>query len=261
MVFLSRAIAVLILATASTNAAPTDAASTTGGARKHSSNYAGGVIYGEDIVEVNADITISTCTVGLPRRDFNQYTSDGWIGLGAYARRGLIQAGVTCHVDVSSPATYSVWTEWAPDPPVFYNSTDLQPGDVIHARVVAHSKTSGATYLENRRTGEKFETSYTNQTNELNLGDVEWVTESQLEIGMFGPEGSLGARYTPWRFQNATYKTGDQKIFSFDSSNPNAHLIDTILEDVQIATAYSNNSGSLEVAYTTPNNYTIPGLS
>jgi hypothetical protein len=37
--------------------------------------------------------------------------------------------------------------------------------------------------------------------------DVEWVVESQLQFTELGPEGQLGARYTPWIFENAEYLT------------------------------------------------------
>ena len=102
---------------------------------------------------------------------------------------------------------HAVWTEWAPAGPIFYNSTNFHIGDVIHARVVAHSENLGTTYLENPSTGEKLETSYSNQTHTLKLGDVDWVVESQLQLTELGPEGSLGARYTPWIFENAEYLT------------------------------------------------------
>lgn len=110
-------------------------------------------------------------------------------------------------MNITGPTQYSAWTEWAPEAPTFYESADFQAGDVVHARVVAYSNSSGTTYLENRRTGERFETSYQNQTNKLGLGDAEWITESQLSFGPLGPEGRLGAKYTPWRFENATYRT------------------------------------------------------
>ena len=77
----------------------------------------------------------------------------------------------------------------------------------MRARVVAHSENSGTTYLENLSTGEKLETSYSNQSYTLKLTDVEWVVESQLEFTELGPEGLLGARYTPWIFENAEYLT------------------------------------------------------
>lgn len=53
----------------------------------------GGVTYGDDIVEVSADIIIPTCTGGLPKREYSLYTSNGWVGLSAYSQTGLIQAG------------------------------------------------------------------------------------------------------------------------------------------------------------------------
>jgi hypothetical protein len=120
----------------------------------------------------------------------------------------LMPIGITCYAYLDgTPSSYAVWTEWAPAGPVFYNSTNFHVGDVIHARVVAHSENSGTTYLENLSTGEKLETSYSNQTHTLKLGDVEWVVESQLQLTELGPEGSLGARYTPWIFENAEYCT------------------------------------------------------
>jgi hypothetical protein len=78
---------------------------------------------------------------------------------------------------------------------------------VVRTRVVGHSPSSGTTYLENLRTHEQFETSYHNQTHELTFTDVEWVTESQLQLTVLGPEGQLGARYTPWVFNNAKFCT------------------------------------------------------
>jgi len=72
---------------------------------------------------------------------------------------------------------------------------------------VAHSSNSGNTYLENLSTGENLETSYSNQNHTLALTDVEWVVESQLQFTELGPEGQLGARYTPWIFENAEYLT------------------------------------------------------
>jgi hypothetical protein len=41
----------------------------------------------------------------------------------------------------------------------------------------------------------------------LSLTDVEWVVESQLQLTVLGPEGSLGARYTLWVFEDAVYRT------------------------------------------------------
>jgi hypothetical protein len=72
---------------------------------------------------------------------------------------------------------------------------------------VAHSESSGTTYLENLSTGEKLETSYSNQNFTLSLTDVEWVVESQLQLTVLGPLGLLGARYTPWVFEDAEYRT------------------------------------------------------
>jgi hypothetical protein len=115
--------------------------------------------------------------------------------------------GITCNAYLDGTSSYSVWTEWAPAPPVFYNSTDFHAGDVVHARVVAHSESSGTTYLENLSTSEKLETSYSNQNFTLSLTDVEWVVESQLQLTVLGPEGSLGARYTPWVFEDTVYRT------------------------------------------------------
>ena len=94
-----------------------------------------------------------------------------------------------------------------PAGPVFYKSKNLHAGDVVRARVVAHSSNSGNTYLENLSTGEKLETSYSNQNHTLALTDVEWVVESQLQFTELGPEGQLGARYTLWIFENAEYLT------------------------------------------------------
>jgi hypothetical protein len=47
------------------------------------------------ISEVSADITIPDCTAGLPKDEYSEYTSDGWVGLSAFnsVQSGLIQTG------------------------------------------------------------------------------------------------------------------------------------------------------------------------
>jgi len=71
----------------------------------------------------------------------------------------------------------------------------------------------------NRRTGQKLETSYTDQKHQLTLGDAEWVTESQLQLTILGPEGSLGAKYTPWQFKHAQYRTKGKHFFKVYRGN------------------------------------------
>lgn len=128
------------------------------------------------------------------------------------------------------------------------------------------------------------ETSYSNQNHTLALADVEWVVESQLQFTELGPEGQLGARYTPWIFENAEYITkgkqarvtiawkhhmtdhsceidsDHQKCHKFNLNTPDDHLIDTVLEGVKIAEGIFDKPGKLQVNHTTATNYTVPGL-
>lgn len=53
----------------------------------------GAVTYGTGIVEVSADIIIPACAPGLPFESSIPYTTDGWIGLSAWGKSGLIQTG------------------------------------------------------------------------------------------------------------------------------------------------------------------------
>jgi hypothetical protein len=43
-------------------------------------------------------------------------------------------------------------------------------------------------------------------------------------------------------------------------NTPDDHLIDTVLEGVEIAEGIFDKPGKLQVKYTTPANYTVPGL-
>ncbi|KAK5107883.1 hypothetical protein LTR62_000593 [Meristemomyces frigidus] len=223
-----------LMATAAVTAVSARAGKTING-----TTYAGALTYGHHIFEVSADITIPDCSDGLPANDFSTYTSDGWVGLDAYnLTGGLIQTGVT---------------------------TDFQVGDVIRARVVADSPTdatSGSTYLENLATCEKFEKHYTNQNYTLAGGNVQWVVESQLYLTVLGPEGQLGARYTPWVFENAKYKTKDGDVVTehiLEMDKPEDHLLDTILGNYTIAKGIFDQPGKVQVNYTTPDGYVLQG--
>ncbi|KEQ68102.1 concanavalin A-like lectin/glucanase, partial [Aureobasidium namibiae CBS 147.97] len=169
-------------------------------------HFQGGVRFGEDLREISADITVPTCSVGQPYSPYSTYESDGWVGMGGYSKvGGLIQTGVSCFAQKGTSTSYKIWTEYFPALQDFYNDTDIQAGDVISARVVAHNKTSGTTYLHNKRTGKRYSTTYINQTSELTFRDVEWITESRLYLNILGPQGHLDAKYTPWQFRDARY--------------------------------------------------------
>lgn len=117
----------------------------------------------------------------------------------------LTSVGVTCYAQ-NGTSSYRIWTEYFPALQDFYEDTDIQAGDIISARVVAHNKSSGTTYLHNKRTGKKHSTTYTNQTSaELTFRDAEWITESRLYLTKLGPEGHFDAKYTPWQFRDARY--------------------------------------------------------
>lgn len=53
----------------------------------------GAMTYGTNIVEVNADIIIPVVTPGVPYYQTVPYQSNGWIGLSAWGKKGLIQTG------------------------------------------------------------------------------------------------------------------------------------------------------------------------
>ncbi|KEQ75203.1 concanavalin A-like lectin/glucanase, partial [Aureobasidium namibiae CBS 147.97] len=219
----------------------------------------GAVHSGKHLREVSADIVLPKCSVGLPYSQYDTYESDGWVGIGGYSAGGLIQTGVSCYVQQGKDPYYKMWTEFYPALETFYEDENLRAGDVISARVVAHSESSGTTYLHNKRTGKKFSKTYTNETSELNFEDVEWVTESRLFTNQLGPQGSPDAKFTPWEFRNAAYahKGGKKQKFRLVTGS---HMLDTVLNNATIAKGILISPGHIQVNDTTPTNFTVPGF-
>jgi len=54
--------------------------------------------------------------------------------------------------------------------------------------------------------------------------------------------------------------TTDGKKQTFDLSGPNDHILDTVLGGYKIAEGIFDGRGHLQVNFTTPSNYTVPGL-
>jgi len=54
--------------------------------------------------------------------------------------------------------------------------------------------------------------------------------------------------------------TTDGKQHKFTLSTPDDHMLDTILGGYKIAESIYDNPGHLQVNFTTPSNYTVPGL-
>jgi hypothetical protein len=87
-----------------------------------------------------------------------------------------LPVGISCFIEPDFnpetgeylPATtsYQAWTEWAPGPPIYFNSSlsDFQPGDRIHGRVHAVGRDAGTTSLRNSRTGKEYTYKFINQT-------------------------------------------------------------------------------------------------
>lgn len=103
--------------------------------------------------------------------------------------------------------TWETWTEWFPATQQPYSDFEVQTGDVVSIRIKADSTTSGSTFMHNHRTGKSVHTSYANQTTPLCLDSAEWVIESELGFGPFGPDGERTAGYTPFKFEHASYTT------------------------------------------------------
>lgn len=79
----------------------------------------------------------------------------------------------------------------------------------MHARVIAHNATSGTTRLVNNRTGEVLSHDYVNVPWPLKFDNVQWITEAQNYNNPWNV-AVYDATYTPWRFENAKYRTKGQ---------------------------------------------------
>ena len=53
---------------------------------------------------------------------------------------------------------------------------------------------------------------------------------------------------------------GRHTSHKFELKSPDDHMVDTVLSGIEIAGGIYDEPGKLQVKYTTPANYTVPGL-
>jgi hypothetical protein len=174
------------------------------------------------------------------------------------------------------PTSYEVWTEWAPGPPIFFNDTDFQPGDVVHAKVTKLSASSGTTYIKNRRTGHTHTWKYVDQNHTLLYHtNAEWIVESETYVveGLNLAGGTLTANFTEWRIEHAQYRTRRQWSNRVAENMNNTvltrpidgkiHLassydsINCVLNGTTIAVGENPAPGTVIIKNTTPANFTL----
>jgi hypothetical protein len=200
-----------------------------------------------------------------------------------------LPVGISCFIEPDFnpetgeylPATtsYQAWTEWAPGPPIYFNSSlsDFQPGDRIHGRVHAVGRDAGTTSLRNSRTGKEYTYKFINQTALLGSTNAEWITECETGYTPeFGAEGTLTANYTAWHFENAAYYLESGMIKYLDGcpfqavkiglticADAEPHLarpenqIDTYINGTEVAKTVYHAAGRFQVDDAWPANFTL----
>ncbi|KAG9944128.1 concanavalin A-like lectin/glucanase, partial [Aureobasidium melanogenum] len=219
-----------------------------------SNNWAGGQHTDKGrVVQASVDIVVPECTLGTPAYQTVPYFVTGWAGIDGTAAcpHALLQAGFDCtvtEVNNVTTTTWETWTEWFPATQQPYSDFEVQTGDVVSIRIKADSTTSGSTFMHNHRTGKSVHTSYANQTTPLCLDSAEWVIESELGFGPFGPDGERTAGYTPFKFEHASYTTKDGKKHLSKQED----MFNMVQNGTEVAEGVYKRDGFFEVVNVTP---------
>lgn len=152
-----------------------------------SSNWAGYAIAGKSasgapivFTDVTGTWTVpkATCTPG--RRTFSAF----WVGLGGFSRnsRALEQIGSEADCTIAGAATYALWYELVPSPPLAIH-LKVAPGDRLTAAVVA-SGTNVTLQITNRTRHTRFTSRTTVAA--ADLTSAEWIVEAPSACDVAG---------------------------------------------------------------------------
>lgn len=133
---------------------------------------------------------------------------------GSSCQRAILQTGITTWGD----GTVAPWYEWYPALPTYYSASEFsaKAGDEIFMSVTATSATSGSSTLENRTTGKKITTPFTNQP-ALCLTDAEWIVE-------FGGGATEFANFGTWAITNTSATGGSGTVSANGGSITNVEI-------------------------------------
>ena len=167
----------------------------------YSSNWAGAVIIGSKITQVQGTFTVPTVKEPSGGSSSQEYGASAWVGIdgdtcGAGLLRfkiatkhplivlaAILQTGVDFLVEGTQTA-YEAWYEWYPDYSYTFSGFAVKPGDSIRATVIATSTTSGTAKIENLTTGKSTTHSFSGEgsTGTLCETNAEWIVEVRRSL-------------------------------------------------------------------------------
>ena len=177
---------------------------------QYSSNWAGAVQVSSGITQVHGVANFPNIAAPKNGGSQGQYGGSAWIGIdGDTCQSAILQTGMDWVVD-GNTTQYSVWYEWLPEYSYSFD-IEVNPGDSIAMRVVAHNKTAGTAFLHNTSNGQKVSHTFHGQQ-ALCLENAEWIVED-FEVSGSGGQPALipFAKFDPVSFTNASFHQGSTK--------------------------------------------------